>query len=82
MAGLDDLVLPGAAGNGGGELQVQVFETRTFASFGFEVGPEKPGENGLPVRDIMFATRQGTVYVFPMDAIGLAQLRAKIDRPS
>lgn len=71
-----------ALGNGsagpGHQMQVQIVEKRTFASFGWEVGPPLPGPSGVPVRELLFATPNGTVYAFPLDVMGLAALRSRL----
>lgn len=70
-------VLGNGAG-GGSQMQVQIVEKRTFASFGWEVGPPTPGPNGVPVRELLFATPAGTVFAFPLDVMGLASLRTRL----
>lgn len=71
----EDLLQPQA-----GQMQVGVVEKRTFVEYGWDVGPEQPGAGGLPMRELLFVTKTGTLFAFPMNAIGLAELRRKIDR--
>lgn len=69
-----------ALGNGAPAMQVEPVETRSFQNFGYDVGKSRPGPNGVPVYDVAFATPLGIIYLFPMDRLGLANLKARIDK--
>lgn len=67
-------------GNGAsGQMNVQVIEWRRFEQFGYEVSAPRPGADGVPVRDLLFATPAGVVYCFPLNAFVIAELRKKLD---